>query len=65
VLRTRSLGVSETLRVSEGLDGTARAGKRGFRPAPCLSAGIVLAGGHFSCARARRRPARARSGLRL
>src|SRR5207253_8806464 len=45
--------------------GTPRAGKRGFRPAPCCLVFDALDGLAAWCARARRRPARAQRGLRL
>src|SRR5439155_6381060 len=56
----------ETCGLARWGKGTPRAGKRGFRPAPCCFALEALLGGRpVSCARARRRPARARCGLQL
>ena len=46
-------------------DRTARAGKRGFRPASCCLVCRLPGRRPLWCARARRRPARARCGLRL
>src|SRR5581483_296583 len=50
---------------SLALDRTAPTGERGLRSAPCCLAGDALDGRFVLCARARRRPARARFGLRL
>ena len=41
------------------------AGERGLRPAPCCLTWVAWSSKARSCARARRKPARARSGLRL